>query len=277
MGTNRIEIVCGIDRKFIIPCGVMICSLIKTNKRSVFSFHIVHDLEGSLPEFVYLLKYIKENGHKYNLCSVDASRLQGLPLSNHASVANYFRLLFSEILPDTLQKVIYLDSDLVFLGAIDPLWEVDVSNYSVAAVEQQDYNHSYLGLASSSAYFNSGVMLINLADWRVNQVSHKAFEFIGQNKSKIKYWDQDVFNVLFEGKWLKIDRIWNHLDSEDLGESKVVHFAGKHKPWNAHCAHRYKLLYFKYLRLYLSPYSYLKYISKHFGFKFLIKHLVKGR
>lgn len=274
MVNDKIEIVFGIDRKFIVPCGVMLTSLMKTNKNASFSFHIVHNMEETLPDFAYLLKKIKDKGHTYFLYTVDVAKLKGLPLSNHASLANYFRLLFSEILPVTLQKVLYFDSDLVFIGAIDKLWNIDISNYLVAAVEQQGYDHSYLGIEKSAPYFNSGVMLINLDAWRENQVSTNAFEFIKQNESKIKYWDQDVFNVLFEGKWLKLDRMWNHLDVQELGESKVVHFAGKHKPWNAHCRHPYKALYFRYLKMYLSLYSYFRYIAQHFGYKILVKQFL---
>ena len=101
-------------------------------------------------------------------------------------------------------RALYLDVDIVVNGRIDDLYNTEISNTFLAAVDNTGiyYNHQDLEMAYSAKYFNSGVMLINLEYWRAYNVKEKVIEFVGRKPDVIQFVDQDGLNSVINRNWL---------------------------------------------------------------------------
>lgn len=172
------------------------------------------------------------------------------------SKITFARLLIPRIFPDTTSRVLYLDSDLLVMRALGPLWDTDLGGAVVGAVSDE-----WLDLASKPGgpkceglprvrdYFNAGVLLIDLDLWRKKQISEKALEYLTRCP-RSPYSDQDAINVACDELWKKVDPQWNfqaHLKPApnmppDQGPG-IIHFATMSKPWKASERSPYAKLY----------------------------------
>ncbi|MFA5029393.1 MAG: glycosyltransferase family 8 protein [Patescibacteria group bacterium] len=201
----------------------------------------------------------------------------GLNANTHLSETAYYRLLLPELLPQ-IEKIIYLDCDLIVRGDISRLWQTDLEKQVIGAVPVQflfyyDLFSEVFSLPVNHGLFNSGVMLLDLAGLRQMEFVRLAREFIVKNKNKLTIAaDQDVLNAMLIGKFKKIDLSWNqtvelfvgrgyqnsaagkyqlYSKNEFLTAQKkplIVHFDGALKPWHHGLAHPYKKEYFLYLK-----------------------------
>ena len=248
---NTIQIATTIDESYVQHLGVMLCSLFESNPFNHLSIFVFSKRISSTQ-----VRKLKKLAYRYDgditIIEINESQIQNLKLNLHASVANYYRLLMADLLPNYLRKILYLDSDIIFKTDIGELWQTDVSEYYVAAVAEPFYDCSYLGFASEDKYFNSGVMLINLDKWRKEEIGETTINFIEQNPDKIKMWDQDGLNVVLKGKWLELPQQWNQtsriFEQNPFTIPSIIHYTGSLKPWNYHCQHPLKSEYFHYLK-----------------------------
>lgn len=190
----------------------------------------------------------------------DARAVSSLKLSHHIHTAAYFRLLLPEILPPSIRRVLYLDCDLVVRSDISELWETDLRGLPLAAVQELLspfvssprglLNYRPLGLAPETPYFNSGVMLMDLVQWRNERLGERIIQYIERQERDVRWWDQDGLNAVLAGKWFSLDPRWNVGALEiafDRGEetpltreafdellrgAAIIHFNSPLKPWN---------------------------------------------
>lgn len=278
--TNKINIVCTIDNNYVQHCCVMLASLIDANKHESFQIFIIHN--GIADENNLKLErfFSKQKKCTYSLMPLNTNYLsklpENIPLFGHISLATYFRIFLADILPATLNKVLFLDSDLIVRKKIRPLWEIDINGYSHAASINPGLKDHFLNLypnASGATYFNAGVLLINLKCWRDEHVLQNSCHVIKKYADGLKWWDQDVLNILLSSRWLRISLTWNAtpkvftrevqpdelMDEEDLKsiikDPAIVHYAGAGsiKPWHYRCKLPFRALYIKYLKL--TPWS----------------------
>jgi len=171
---------------------------------------------------------------------------------SHVSKATYFRIFFDKHLPSEVEKTIYIDADIICTGNpikyFDEIFdELKNSEYLLAArtdllnnennLPSEAFNRLEL---SSSKYFNAGLLIFNHKEWlEKNIYSDLQAELIRINK-KIKYWDQDVLNSYFNGKYLEISSLLNFpinpgsmsfKTKSFLQSISLVHFQGNSKPW----------------------------------------------
>lgn len=182
----------------------------------------------------------------------------------------FMKLYIAKYLPECCKKCLYLDSDLVVLGNIQPLFSVDMGENAVAGVSDTVgcvMHKRRCGLPAGAAYINSGVMVLNLDCWR-EELRKLSFEmFIEHNKGKISICDQDVINSVFEGKILELHLKYNVTSAcfglnpwrnllpsvrpmlkEARKNPVVVHFVNSGKPWIKEFYHPFKVKYYFYLR-----------------------------
>jgi lipopolysaccharide biosynthesis glycosyltransferase len=159
-------------------------------------------------------------------------------------------------LPDDLDKVLYLDTDIVVRGSLTELWNTNISVHALAAVahdDDEDHLREALGLPKGTPYFNSGVLLMNLRYCRQRAVVENAISFVKEYPQKIQFWDQDALNATLVDQWLELPKSWNWRDkkrpSRKLeGEPAIVHFVGHNKPWHWSNNHPFRHEYRKYRR-----------------------------
>lgn len=162
-------------------------------------------------------------------------KIADLKTENHLNLVTYLRLFMPVLLPAELKRVIFLDADLLIEKDLSELWETELGEAPIAAVN--DYftpylntpetigreslcdrhpektfpvpNYRELGLKGNAGYFNAGVMVVNLAKWREMDVLHRAIDLVRQHTEHVRYCDQYALNVLFSEKWKSIDPRWN--------------------------------------------------------------------
>jgi UDP-D-galactose:(glucosyl)LPS alpha-1,3-D-galactosyltransferase len=199
------------------------------------------------------------------------TELDALPLSawrmmsSRITTAAYYRLLLPDLLPESVERVLYLDSDLLCTGDLTPLWEIDLQGNLLGAVV--DTASATVGAASGlpgfkpdngrrltfwSDYFNSGVLLIDVAQCRSEKIAEQSLEYIHENAGRLRFAVQDAMNVAVDDRWLRLDTRWNDMvffrEGGDVPESEIIHFAGPKKPWQDRFPdNEVKALYQKYL------------------------------
>lgn len=174
---------------------------------------------------------------------VDEADFAGLPLnrSHITRLEVYFRMAFARLLPESVDRVLYLDSDLLVQQDLLSLWETDLDGHYMAGVSEPpsegafDYRRS-IGMTEPSLYFNSGVLLMDLAKIREDKIQDHLFAVGDQIKDKILLQDQDIINVALEGQIKPLDVTYNYGYMErmaglrDETEVAILHFSLE-KPW----------------------------------------------
>jgi lipopolysaccharide biosynthesis glycosyltransferase len=238
-----------------------------------------------------LLRSWPEGRYSVEWLGVDASVLAGLPHSGHISLVSYYRLLIARVLPSELQRVIYLDSDLIVRADLARLWDHDLSGQWCLAVQdcsapymdssqvlanypicqphlgsvQPVPNFRELGLKADAAYFNAGVLLVDLAAWRNADLSRQSLECLDEHRQHVLWWDQYALNVVLAGHWGPLDARWNQgshvfmyptweqspFDRQTYEQLRndphVVHFTTREKPWLPLCRHPFRGEFFEVL------------------------------
>ncbi|MEG1401663.1 MULTISPECIES: glycosyltransferase family 8 protein [Bacteroides] len=260
------NIVCGIDDNYYQHCAVMLVSLFVTNKDHftiyVYSLQVKNEHKKKLEELVH------SYGNKIVFIEIDPALINSFPIkqADYLSLATYLRLFIPQTLPSTISKALYVDSDIVFNGDISDLYSLDLSQYSLAGIEDAPNRHPLrLGYDESESYFNAGLVLLNIDYLRSIDFTNIALDYIANNYQKIELHDQDVMNALLHGTVLFIDISWNMLDCffnkkplipvkylNNLAirqkSAKVIHFSGPLKPWHHGCSHPLKDEYYKHLK-----------------------------
>ncbi|WP_018931030.1 glycosyltransferase family 8 protein [Gracilibacillus lacisalsi] len=262
-----IEVITVTDDKYAQHLGVMIESLFR-NKTSPH-FVNIYVIDGGIKR--HNKEKLKLTIRKYkgsiHFLQIDDTIYKKYGLRENMSKTAYYKIEVSEILHFIEEKVLFLDSDIVFNDSIHKLWDTKVDDYVLAATPVPNFNrHEELGLSESSPYFNSGVMVINLTKWREFKIFKLTKEFLDINSNHITLHDQDALNAVINDKWLPLPQKWNQrsalfdrnineslYDKDELFEAKtkpsIIHFNGSQKPWHYLCDHPFASNYKYYLRL----------------------------
>ena len=269
---DKINIVFASDDNYAQHIAVVIASIMAKTKEKV-CFFVINDNISSEK-----ITKLKNTAVKLNttveFIAVQEEQFKNVYLSGHVSKAAYFRLALADIMPDDIEKVIYLDVDLLVYDDIKNLWQNDIKKYALAAVPDFGIMASnrlcrqkkeVIGLPKGKAYFNSGVLLINLKKWRQENYTKQILEIINENQ--FPHHDQDALNKIFMEDWLQIDLRWNIIPpvfnlftkillnktfrNEAIQAKKnpgIIHYAGRYKPWEFSYHQDFNDMYYKYLK-----------------------------
>jgi lipopolysaccharide biosynthesis glycosyltransferase len=184
--------------------------------------------------------------------AVPQHSLDGLPSLPQVSVEMWLRCLLPQLLTDC-ERVLYLDCDTIVLSRLQELWEVDFNGASLAAVTSP-FNRGLrnwprtLGLPHARAYFNSGVLLLNLEQLRRSGAMEQALAFGRETQLELRWPDQDALNRVLWEQRLNLHPRWNVMTSmyrasatdhaylqveraQAVRAPAIVHFEGAAKPW----------------------------------------------
>lgn len=155
---------------------------------------------------------------------------------NSPPVATYNRFLIPQLKPE-LKKVLYLDSDIVVLGDIKQLFDIDLEGYALGAVPTVWPNlliKKELSISDEHKYFGAGVMLIDNQKWGQMNITKLAFETEKKYRDKLLMADQDVANIMFDNNYKILPHRFNYdmhtafnFNNDDV---VIRHFSGV-KPW----------------------------------------------
>lgn len=270
---ETIHIAACFDHGYVMPTGVMMYSVCANNPDVNIVFHLIID-ESVQDDDRKDLSAVASGfcGKTIAFYSIKSLLSTSFPLIREEWLtrSTYYRLYLSEILPASLDKVLYLDGDCIVRHSLRQLWETNLSGYAVGGVfdssESDIEYYNRLKYPPVLGYFNAGVLLVNLDYWRCHDVSGMFFEFIKSCPDRIIYEDQDVMNYVFREKkqfvdvkynlqtaFLRISGRWDYWKYEDelkaaIVDPTIVHFTEENKPWLAysHCRHPYIDIFYKY-------------------------------
>ena len=185
-------------------------------------------------------------------------------ICGHFSKETYYRLVLPELLPN-YDKVLYLDSDMIAMDDVAKIYDENIDGYLLAAChdadtaglyngyekDKKEYTDKVLKLKEPYQYFQAGVLLLNLEEFRKRYTTKQILDFAVSEKWQLL--DQDILNKLCEGAVKYIDMSWNvmvdfagvrinqiialaprwlnEMYHEARKDPKIIHYAGPQKPW----------------------------------------------
>ena len=265
--STNVNIVFGVDDNYIQQLSVTIISiLLNSCKKCNFNFYILNTgLKSKNKDKLESLKNIRE--FNINYIDVSGCDFSKFPLNREwISIATYYRLFLSEVLPLNIEKCIYLDCDMIVEDDILELWNSDINDYLAGVVEDEcsKSNVERLKLPVENNYFNAGMLVLNLKRIREFNLAENAINYFNKNKNLITLQDQDILNGIFNGKCKYVDLRWNintpaymrekanHYYNRDIEayaikNPGIIHFTGSYKPWFTYSMHPLRNEYLRYL------------------------------
>ena len=238
----RIPVFYATDENYLPFLAVSIRSLIDNLSPiaacDVFVLH--HGLDAALAS--RLLDMQTENV-RIRLVDVGAKLaplVKKLNLRDYYTASIYFRLFIPSLFPK-YSKAIYIDADTVLNEDISVLYRIPLGDRLVGAVSDdiiashedfRRYAEDGLGI-SHREYFNSGVMLMNLEQFRLERIEERFVYLLNRYQFETVCPDQDYLNVLCRGRVLYLDKGWNKMSIDDNydGVPMLVHYNMFYKPW----------------------------------------------
>lgn len=133
--------------------------------------------------------------------------IAGLKPTEKLPIETYFRIVAIDMLPQEIDRMLYLDVDMIVKKPLDELYQMDFGG-KAAIVCQDIYGYIYgasqeseqrLGLRETGSYFNAGVMLLNLTVFREQGLAKKTLDYIYEKEAMLKWEDQDALNAVLDG------------------------------------------------------------------------------
>ena len=261
------DIAFNVNNAYAHQLSVCIYSILKHNKGPISFYVFSNDFSDENKRNINKLKLFFKNWDITYL-SPDPKLFSNLRLNvPHISRETYYRFVMPDMLPH-VDKLLYLDVDLIVCKSLEKLWNTDIRNYYCAGVQDLwiQTNESYgkkIGLKSTAQYINAGVLLINAKKWRMEGVSAKCFQIAREQAHNIQWQDQDVINICCNLHIKLLDSAFNFTSkniSEEIKKASnavIVHYTGCDKPWNPNYKVKFfsskrkiKLLWQKYNREY---------------------------
>lgn len=270
MGDLIMNIATALNRKYLEYTVVMLCSLCENNNEHIDAYLLHSELT---PQDIDL---IKNSLSKYNITiiSVEINKSDfddRLPRNTQWSIETYYRLMLMDILPESVDRLMYLDVDLIINGSIEELYHVDFAGDDVIAADDSNGKRTLdtFGskqiemfrdmLAQGFRYFNAGVMLFNVAQIRKTHNFNTYMAAVKEWNYEMEAPDQDILNYVHGYKAGYVDykefnlfaRIAHNqkYSYNDVKNSvKIIHFASD-KPWNnTNCHYDIEQLWWDYAK-----------------------------
>ena len=265
-----INILCCTDEKYAPYYGIMLTSLFDNNKEVAFDIYVLTAglCEDTLRNYQVLAS---QNNSRIHVITIDDEMMKKCPIreGDHVTLAAYYRIIAPLYLPNNLDKILYMDGDIIINGRINDLWNTDIYDHAMGAIIDEAYfrDEPYIRLGYDKSFpsINSGVLLINLNYWREHDVISRCMKCIENMADKLLFHDQDTLNVVLhnEIKLLPLTynfqrgfidfAFYNNYDSkyqEEINGEKykptVIHYTGYSKPWHEGCRHPYTSYFLHY-------------------------------
>lgn len=183
------------------------------------------------------------------------------------------RLIMDKLLPETVERLIYLDGDTLALGDISSLWNIDLGDKILGMAPEPTVDkvrYTDLDLAPYP-YHNAGVLLIDLKKWREQRIGYQVLSYYQSKEGNLFANDQDAINASLKEKIQTVSIAYNYFNIYDTYPHRVlkrlsqpaafmdkvsyenakakpliVHYLGEERPWRRWNTHRYRKVYRDY-------------------------------
>jgi lipopolysaccharide biosynthesis glycosyltransferase len=258
-----IEIVCAADERFAMPLAVTLCSAAVKCSRPIRAFVLNTDLSAKSKTHIETACANTGKNPKIEWVDADRNYMRDQPVGlRHLSQATYLRLAMGRMLPAEIARAIYLDSDVLVVKDLLPLWETKLDGNVVGAVRDfmtplagqhnaLEYCLADTGISLTHPMFNAGILLIDVAAYRSQGIEAECVAFLERWRNNIQSADQDALNAVLHDRHKLLDFKWNvqmggwhsfknhpalsEQERKSLRETDpaILHFSGSGKPWNS--------------------------------------------
>ncbi len=246
------NILVNINKSYIVHFLTMLNSLASNNAESEFDVYVLHsDLQEE--DKKNILQNVKPNINLIYMY-MDNSLFKGAPKVNRYPYEIYYRIFAPTMLPESVERILYLDSDLIVHKNIDELYNMNFEGNLFIACTQirgfmQWFNRVRMGVNKHHVYMNTGVMVMNVKELRQVIEPEKIFAFMKKNGWRMYLYDQDVLFKFFGDRIKLVDpKLYNlsdryitfynmrrpkHKIDADwvVNNNVIVHYLGRNKPW----------------------------------------------
>lgn len=254
MKAEILNVLCATDEKYAPYCGVMLTSFLENHKAFHTEVYII--VKSRLKAEKRLKRLEVRYDVKVNFIEFPYNDILEPYYSNPRwSIETYYRIFAETLLPIHLDRVLYLDCDIIVDGEVCELFSMELEGVSAMVVTDAPthvhYSHPCrLGYPEEKGYFNAGVMMINLSYWREHGILSKCLNYLREYYRKLEFCDQDLLNVILLDSKKHISVMYNfqedllyhgyfELYDEELKmvvlrqRPKIIHYTG-YKPWSVY-------------------------------------------
>jgi lipopolysaccharide biosynthesis glycosyltransferase len=287
------HVVLTFDDNFWAPAYATMRSVcLYTPHREDLVFHLFHrtlsadhrsDLKKIQTEFPVALRW-------YDLDQSELFRdiAARMPENKRLSNIVYARLVIDQLVASDVERILYLDCDMLVRDDIAWLFALDMGEMSIGAVRdpsgalitgQRDLMKNRDLFDPSDAYFNAGMLLIDIAQWRDAKILRRMEEAYASGIMQRIYYDQDLLNLIFKNKWYQLPWRWNLIDARpahDGIDPAIVHYTGDTKPWSVF-AHTFQSVAFARLYRHVMTNRLFYSFARHRWKRWWLKKLRLGR
>lgn len=257
--SRRFVLTCAFNETFSVPAAVALRSAsVHWTESTPMDVYII-DSGISETSRTRIEQSIVASRMRLHWRTIDVDRFGDLPFFFHAKPQVYHRLAIDEVVPNEVERVVWMDSDMLVCRCMAELWQMNLEGKSLAAVQDMAIpfvssplglnEYKELKLAADAPYFNAGLLVIDLKRWRKYKSGSRLLQYVRDHADTVFLFDQQAFNALYAGDWVPLDPRWNviaslagrtfyrttHLSKEMkhlIADSPwIVHFAGSFKPW----------------------------------------------
>ena len=256
----RCEIAFGVDARYVKYAGIAMTSVAMQSEGQPLGFHLVCD--GIADEDISRLAAFRTAFPQTEVSIYDARAAldeiafpRGIP-RERLNRSVFTRILMPELVPQSLDRILYLDADTLCVGRMDALWSLDLAGAALAAAPEGDAQQraAQIGM-KSSAYLNAGVMLIDLARWRTEQLTARTLAAWAEHGASFVLLEQDALNYVLDGDFLPLGQEYVRMmdafapwDVDFSAQYTIWHFLNEGKPWIRYADPRVRTPYWEVVR-----------------------------
>ena len=243
--SKQMNILISADKRYLNKYKTMLFSLKKYNKDFTVFFLNQSLSHSKMRKFKKYLR--KRIGCECIYIDIDKKLFEKLPINRvRFGTETYSRLLAQFYLPDDLDRILWVDADVICKKNIEKVYFQDFGNKSVIATIDigEDYvRNNYqkkigLDLNNKQHYVNAGIILLNIRRMRETTNIEYILNMFSELKDKVKLQDQDILNVLYKDDMKYESKYFNYqiryidsIDDEDLNKIFFLHYISTEKPW----------------------------------------------
>ena len=259
------NILVSVDGKYIKHLRVLLLSMRDHMQKEQLDVYLLHKSLTQEETAKLTSEMKKDYDIHVHPIQVGKTSFDEIKLNGHFTIETMLRLVAAEVLPGSMERILWLDADIVICNDFSDFYNTDFDGAVIGACAENTtvfMDHGdRLGLGSEHIYFNAGVLLMNLIAMRQRNAVGTFTDILKQYDDMLKYNDQDILNIAFTGKDVKYfpSRLYNCRISSNFGMSDadyrklmeeccIMHYAARSKPWDVMYTNHVERNYWKYAR-----------------------------
>lgn len=248
--SSHINILVTLDANYIPYLNVMLTSMLYSNPDTAFTVYFLHT--SVKEEELASTRAILHSPNRLIPVHAKNLELEDAPTTARYPQEIYYRIFAARYLPEDVDRILYLDPDIIVNGSLKELYEMPMQDSFFAAASHikklmHKVNELRLDMDEDRPYINSGVMLMNLRRLRLEQNIQEVFLYIEKYKNKLILPDQDIISALYGSKIISLDPYRYNMTERlfalnprndawfDLEwvrkNATIIHYCGRNKPW----------------------------------------------